>query len=246
MLKYLYLFTLAFLFVIVPSTKAEDVDSIVIDTTAVVPLMEEQDQGEKLFFGKDTVSGKALDSATWRSLTKDLNYSDTLQTKKKPQHNYKLPNFSINSTLTKYILFALVIVALLYLLYRLIGSAIFIRDPKVIKAQATFDMLHDDEQLMQKDLNALLQEALQQGDYKSAIRLSFLQSLQDLQEIPLIHWKKEKTNRDYLHELSNHQQFIPFSSMVLLYEKAWYSESPATIEDMEVFNTFKTQLKPVV
>ncbi len=259
MLKNLHLFVLLVTLTLSSPILAQDetftIDSLEIDDSEYLPseefpeLVEQPDQ----IYRKDSVDGKALDSTTWRNLTKDLNYGDTLEHKKKPDKKTKpkeeskswsFPSFGFNSGLTKYVLFALVIAAIGFLLYRLIGSAFFASNTKIGKSQqATFEILHDDEQMMQKDLNNLLEEALQRKDYKTAIRILFIQSLQDLQTYEWIKWRKEKTNRDYLNELIQREAFVPFGSMVLLYEKAWYSEFGATQEDWEAFTTFRQQIK---
>lgn len=260
MLKILHLFILSFaLYLATPILAQDTTDTIesweTQDSTYLTseefPELEEQAQP---IYRKDTVDGQALDSTTWRNLTKDLNYGDTLDHKKKPDTKTKpkeesktwnFPSFGFGSAVTKYILFAIVIAAILFLLYRLIGSAFLSGNTKITKSQATFEILHDDEQMMQRDLNSLLEEALQRKDYKTAIRILFIQSLQDLQTYEWIKWKKEKTNRDYLNELMQRDAFVPFGSMVLLYEKAWYSESGASQEDWEAFNTFRQQIKRI-
>jgi hypothetical protein len=247
MLYILRIFILVLIFCLATPGFAQETDTVTFHPEEEVPLLEEQIQQEELgiVYGKDSIKGKALDSTTWKALTKELTYGDTLSTEKKETASQSFhfnPFFSINSTLTKYVLFALVITALLYLLYRLIGSTILAGDTKITKTQATFEILHDDEQMMQKDLQALLGEALRNKDYKSAIRILFIQSLQDLQAADQIKWKKEKTNRDYLNELSNTHSFVPFGSMVSLYEKAWYSKFNTTQEDLDAFYPFKTAL----
>ncbi|MDB5272538.1 MAG: hypothetical protein JWO58_905 [Chitinophagaceae bacterium] len=247
MLHIVRIFILVLIFCLATPGFSQEVDTIALHPEEEGPLMEEQVQQEELgiVYGKDSIKGKALDSTTWKALTKELTYGDTLATEKKETASKSInfnPFFSINSTLTKYILFTLVITALLYLLYRLIGSAIIAGDTKITKAQATFEILHDDEQMMQKDLQALLDEALRNEDYKSAIRILFIQSLQDLQASDRIKWKKEKTNRDYLQELSTTHSFVPFGSMVSLYEKAWYSKFNTTKEDLDAFYPFQAAL----
>ncbi|MDF2457347.1 MAG: hypothetical protein K0R51_3340 [Cytophagaceae bacterium] len=260
MLKILHLFILLFALSLVSPVIAQDetfvIDSLETEDADYLPSEEFPELVEQTqpIYKKDTVDGKSLDSTTWRNLTKDLTYGDTLEHKKKPDTKTKpkeesktrsFPSFGFGSAMTKYILFALVIAAIVFLLYRLIGSAFLSGNTKITKSQATFEILHDDEQMMQKDLNSLLEEALQRKDYKTAIRILFIQSLQDLQTYEWIKWKKEKTNRDYLNELMQRDAFVPFGSMVLLYEKAWYSESGATQEDWEAFSTFRQQIKSI-
>jgi hypothetical protein len=253
MLKKASLFLLLFVFSCATLAWSEDADSIDYVETDTTYLEEEQlpllleEQTQRVFI-KDSVDGKALDSVTWKKLTKDLSYKDSLD--KAPEADtttnsepFDFSGLSINSTVTKYILFALVIAAVLYVLYRLMGSAIFTSNLNIKKTEASLEMLHDDEQMMQQDLSGMLAEALQQKEYKTVIRILFIQSLQELQTQGWINWKKEKTNRDYLNELLPKNAFIPFSSMIMLYEKAWYSEFMATEEDFEAFTNFKQQLK---
>ncbi len=255
MVRILYLFIFLLLVSATSPAFAQEEDSLtlsIIDSLNAIetedyPILLEQEQHT---YRKDSVDGKALDSVTWKKLTENLSYNDTLETKKKEEEvskssSWNFPSFSLNSTATKYVLFGLVILALLYLLYRLIGSAIFVTDKSIKKEKAIFEILHDDEQMMQKDVNQLLEEALRVNDYKTAIRVLFIQSLQDLQAYQWIAWKKEKTNRDYLNELAQRDAFVPFGSMVLLYEKAWYSEVRSTLEDFEAFNNFKQQIRNV-
>ncbi|MBC7488042.1 MAG: hypothetical protein H7282_14975 [Cytophagaceae bacterium] len=256
MLKTIHLFVLLFVLQSLSPALAQEEDTVLYFPDSIDYLEEEEYpvllEQEQHLYTKDSVTGKALDSITWKKLTKDLNYSDTLHTKKKEEkqksdadHSWNFPSFSFNSEVTKYILFAVVIAALGYLLYRLIGSAIFASNTTIKKTKATFEILHNDEQMMQNDLHSLLKEALRQKDYKTAIRILFIQSLQDLQQLEWIEWKKEKTNRDYLNELAGKEIFLSFGSMVLLYEKAWYSESVATQEDFEAFNNFKIHIRRV-
>lgn len=256
MLKFLYTIFIVALYSISP-TYAEDsitVDFVEVDSSEFTeeeyytdeeyPTLLEQPQYNYL---RDSIDGKELDSVTWTQLTKDLNYDDSLDTKEpQPKANnntWRLPNIQFNSTLTKYVLFAIVIAALVFLMYRLISSSLFSSDTKVSKQQASFEMVHDDEQMMNKNLSNILDEAIRLQDFKTAIRILFIQSLQELQDDGWIVWKKEKTNRDYLNELMHREAFVPFSSMVMLYEKAWYSETIVHREDMEVFSAFKQQLR---
>jgi len=256
MLKTIHLFILLFVLQAATPVLAQEEDTLLYPLDSISNYLPEQEfpvllEQEQPLYTKDSVTGKSLDSITWKNLTKDLNYGDTLDTKKKEKtkskqdSSWSFPSFNFNSTITKYILFAVVIAALLYLLYRLMGSAFFASNTKIKKTNATFEILHNDEQMMQNDLHNLLEEALRQKDYKTAIRILFIQSLQDLQQLEWIEWKKEKTNRDYLNELVGKEVFLPFGSMILLYEKAWYSESVASQEDFEAFNNFKIHIRRV-
>lgn len=256
MLNTIHLFILLFVLQLTTPVLAQEEDTVLYSLDSIDYVQEEEFpvllEQEQHSYAKDSITGKALDSVTWKKLTKDLNYSDTLDAQQKEQEeevdaddSWNSPGFNFNSNSIKYILFALVIAALAYLVYRLIGSAIFASNTTIKKTQASFEILHNDEQMMQNDLHSLLDEALKQKDYKTAIRILFIQSLQDLQHLEWIEWKKEKTNRDYLNELVGKDAFLPFGSMVLLYQKAWYSESLTTQEDFEAFNNFKIHIRRV-
>ncbi|NQX78059.1 DUF4129 domain-containing protein [Gilvibacter sp.] len=94
-------------------------------------------------------------------------------------------------------------------------------------------ILAQEEDLAQIDLQALIDEALQQGDYRLAVRYMFLKALKELSGKRLIEWHFEKTNNDYLRELESDQLKDEFKTVSRLYDYVWYGEFPI---DKQRFN----------
>jgi hypothetical protein len=81
----------------------------------------------------------------------------------------------------------------------------------------------DDEALMQtEDLDALLNKAIAQANYRLAIRFEYLKILRQLSLFELIDWQAQKTNLDYYNEINNAQLKPVFKESTLLYDYVWY------------------------
>ncbi len=68
-------------------------------------------------------------------------------------------------------------------------------------------------------------KAITVSDYRSAIRMQFIKVLQMLQEGNHIHWRPEKTNRDYSRELNGTSYKSSFKELSGIYELVWYGNT---------------------
>lgn len=85
--------------------------------------------------------------------------------------------------------------------------------------------LSEEERIIKdEDIQQLIKDALAQHNYRLAIRYYYLFILKLLSEKELIDWQRQKTNDDYIHELSNSKLKNPFSQATLLYDYIWYGE----------------------
>lgn len=98
-----------------------------------------------------------------------------------------------------------------------------------------------------QNYDALARAAIAAGDWREAIRMRYLHSLQLLEAKQLIAPGKDKTNMDYLRELASTAWHKPFAKLTLHYEYVWYGQQPlnngqfAQLE--EQFSAFKTSLR---
>lgn len=76
------------------------------------------------------------------------------------------------------------------------------------------------------ELQKKLNEALSQKNYRQAIRIYYLFILKDLSQRQWIEWEREKTNMNYLHEMSSKSEYPLFSQAVDYYDYVWYGEKP--------------------
>lgn len=98
-------------------------------------------------------------------------------------------------------------------------------------------LMPDAKTLQAADLDQMLTEALSASDYRSAVRLLYLTGLKRLMKMKLLKPSPEKTNFDYVRELSgtNIQELFVISTS--RFERAWYGEypiSPADFKDIEL------------
>jgi hypothetical protein len=74
------------------------------------------------------------------------------------------------------------------------------------------------------DMDRLIRQALQNKNYRLAIRYQYLNCLYKLAEKGLVQFAVDKTNYQYVSELTNAQLRNEFAKLTLHYEYAWYGE----------------------
>lgn len=95
--------------------------------------------------------------------------------------------------------------------------------------------LSEEEELVKnEDLPALMQAAIQNGQYRLAVRYYYLQELRKLDELELIHYEYQKTNRDYSEEIKNKGIKEQFSNITKLYEFIWYGSFQVSEADFKL------------
>ncbi len=76
----------------------------------------------------------------------------------------------------------------------------------------------------QTDFYAMVEEALLNNDYRSAIRYYYLLSLKRLSDKEVIEWDSEKTNYDYYQEIKDDKIKKQFQYISYIYDYCWYGE----------------------
>ncbi len=85
--------------------------------------------------------------------------------------------------------------------------------------------LSEDEHIIKnEDIEQLIKNALNDKNYRLAIRYHYLFILQLLSEHEWIDWQQQKTNDDYLEELSTSPLLDDFGRATVLYDYVWYGE----------------------
>ena len=98
-----------------------------------------------------------------------------------------------------------------------------------------------------QNYDALARAAIAAGNWREAVRMRYLHSLQLLEAKQLIAPGKDKTNMDYLRELTSTAWYKPFAKLTLHYEYVWYGQQPLNngqfVQLEEQFSAFKTSLR---
>lgn len=72
------------------------------------------------------------------------------------------------------------------------------------------------------DFDALIKEKVLAGEFREAVRLLYHKQLKELSYRKMISWKQEKTNLDYIHEISKSEIREPFRELTRIFEYTWY------------------------
>ena len=101
---------------------------------------------------------------------------------------------------------------------------VFYRSPD--RGNLAFEVV--DEDIHQMDFDALIEDAINQKEYKKAIRLYYLYALKKLADRDLIHWKPGKTNHEYEQELASAEIKPSFGDLSYYFDYAWYGDFPVS------------------
>jgi hypothetical protein len=80
------------------------------------------------------------------------------------------------------------------------------------------------------DYDQLISQEIENGNLNLAVRYLYLQLLQTLSRHQIIHWQKDKTNREYVRELSQSDFYLDFKSVTHTYEYVWYGKFQLTMQ----------------
>jgi hypothetical protein len=111
-------------------------------------------------------------------------------------------------------------------------------------ASAKFEVL--EENIHEMDFEKLIQESIDQQNFRKAIRLVFLFSLKLLSDRQLILWESGKTNHDYVGELSKADLKKGLNELSFYFDYAWYGNFQVNRDTFNkvqsTFREFKSKL----
>lgn len=103
------------------------------------------------------------------------------------------------------------------------------------KQKASEVFLTEEEELVKnEDLQALMKEAVLNGQFRLAVRYYYLNELKKLDELDLIQYEYQKTNRDYSNEIKDEKIRKQFSDITILYEFIWYGSFQVSESDFRL------------
>jgi hypothetical protein len=234
-LRHMRVIFLLALFFFSPSFPAQNdsVDSVdTLDTEVKVdkvadsippPVVRHKDN-----YLNEHVGENKFDREKWKKAIRNIDYTEKA-TPPKQEERESSKSFSSSPPLFtgpafKYIFVGAVLLALMFLLFKLFTGRV---GNKRVPSEKIISSLEDIEEISlvsESELERLLREALDRGDYKTAIRIYYVSSLRELAEKGIIQWKKEKTNCDYVLELGAASQYKVFKDLTLLFERIWYGD----------------------
>ena len=146
-------------------------------------------------------------------------------------------DFNDRSETLLHFLAGILFLVLVYFLVKYVvsndGSFIFSRKNRKTKIPAE-DLIEDIHAI---NFPAEIAKFEQNADFRSAVRMRFLQLLKMMDERKIIAWQPEKTNQEYLAELKNSEFKKQFKSLARVYDYVWYGEFPVSEKDYQGYRT---------
>jgi hypothetical protein len=166
---------------------------------------------------------KEINAADWEKATKDLHYDGDIKRIKKEKTG---PSSSLSLVFWK-VLAVLILLGIIFLLLRYLVGAQGIQPQKNRKFDPNeeIDTQVVAENIHEFDIGDLLNQAIEQKNYTVATRLYYLTAIKALSDKDLIQWSKNKTNRNYLNEISEHSLKKQFKIITNIFERIWYGET---------------------
>lgn len=204
-------------------------------------------------YGEKT-PGVFIQKHQWENYSKKYDYTENFkklpEKKKKQQHSRNIiPDFS-GSQKMKIPVVVTVILFIAFLLVLLIINIYKGSGERVTQQNLTVKNLNPDdlEQIEDADLFRLLNEALQEGLYKDAVRIKYLMLIRKMSRLKLIIWKKDKTNGTYMEEMMGKNGYQLFFNITICFERIWYGERETGEQDFKslepVFDEFYKVIVP--
>jgi len=99
------------------------------------------------------------------------------------------------------------------------------------KNKPIVSITEEEELIKNKDISKLIKQAIQQKNFRLAVRYYYLNILKELESKEFIIWEQQKTNEDYSKEISQPTIKKSFINLTRLYDFVWYGNF--TINEVE-------------
>lgn len=180
-----------------------------------------------------TRANEPLLESDWEELRQGLDYGEIEGHEEMDLDFPEAPSRWLPGKLFGTIILSIVILALLGLIIYLVVQQMDNSDERVTNDLNEFTLEDLETNLPESNLERFLRLALEQQDYRAAVRVYYLMILQKLNATQRITWEPEKTNNDYVLELVGSAEHGPFKHLTRTYEVIWYGEAPIDRERYE-------------
>ncbi|NJN78450.1 MAG: hypothetical protein HC803_09105 [Saprospiraceae bacterium] len=161
-------------------------------------------------YEEQSIKEGTFSKKNWKKATGDLDYSGKTLPKKKSENDGELnaeqgrrgdeqqeyqPSWAEKtmfegSNTLKVIFFSIAILALVFVIWKIVQAQMKLKNPKVRKQIENIEQVVED--IHETDLDKFLREALESDNYKMAIRVYYLLIIKELSDKKLIKWKRIK------------------------------------------------------
>lgn len=200
---------------------------IVVSSLSLNFLWAQSGDSDDVITNQEETKLRSFDQQRWEEATKDVKFEKPEKDKDKEEEeeqaetnrNWNTGSWDLSGI--RNLLFIIAIGLLLFFVIRILNTQ-FLRKDKKIAAEVSEVNFEDD--LENQDLQSFLDRALQNKDYKQAIRLYYLMIIQDLNQKGWIKWERDKTNSRYVREMANQSSGNQFMEITRQFNFIWYGD----------------------
>jgi uncharacterized protein DUF4129 len=236
-------------------TSIVNTDSVVTNVVEAGTADEEDDQTSAVVYADTSLHINQLtidkDSVDAIKRTKAFDYAKNLDSllyqyqksqklkESEPKSSGSWLNSFFSSALTQYFFWMLAGVFIIFILYKLFFTQGFFQR-SYTRAKVLESADEETALSSETDFSKLITQALNSKNYRLAIRYHYLQLLQKLTQKGIIEFTPDKTNYEYVKELSGKPYKKDFATITLHYEYAWYGEFEI---DEQTFSAIQNKFK---
>ena len=203
----------------------------------------------------DTIHKHPFAKEEWKKAVNGLDYNETKDKPKEKKDKKKDNSFTyeppspsdagwFSSSIAQTILIIFAALALALIIFKLFSGRI---SNTKIRKEDNFNIENIAESIHESDLEKFLREAIEKREFRHAVRIYYLIVIKELSLKSWIDWKKDKTNNQYLFEMSQRPNFSLFRDITRLFEYTWYGEMTINEEYFRIldpkFRGFLEELK---
>lgn len=186
----------------------------------------------KLNYDSSDISVRSIDSTIIKSYLKDkdFNYFEDPEATKTLWEKLmewignlfqKLFSFEVFNPawdVIEWLLIALAIISIIFVLLKSDVRGWFFSSTKKNRIAVTESL----ENIHTIDYEKMIEDAVQNGNYRYAIRLNYLRTLKKLSDKEFIIWRIDKTNHEFVKEIQQNKIKKYFENITLNFETIWY------------------------
>lgn len=121
----------------------------------------------------------------------------------------------------KSIMYVLISALIVFIVFKLIdNNNLFYRS----KGKSLSLNTGEDELMEETDIQSKIDQSIREKDFRKAVRYSFVQMLQNMDQYGWIKYHSKATNHDYQLQLLNAPFYNDFQFLLQVYEYVWYGE----------------------
>jgi hypothetical protein len=228
-----------------PEDVEQMLDSIkVSDLSEAVTEEQEEDYTEneiqELQDAETNFASRTFEKQKWTADTSDKAFDYVRPkpvAKSEPKKIRKKPSFAFSDEMATMLMYGLIAIIIIAVIYAFFGEQFFGRRDK--KNENIVASNWEDVESF-TEWERAVQEAEAAGDYRLAIRIQFLECLQNLSQAGFIDYKKDSTNAMYISQTRSTEFSKSFAGLCRMFEYTWYGKHG--IDSVQYYQT-KEQFK---